>query len=397
MTPAARIVLLCARVRLAPAQRDELSLLLSGPVDWDELCSLTDRHGLAPILCGHLEAHAAIVPRDVLVSLWSRRGQVARRNGSMARELADVLGLLEQNGIPALPYKGPTLALVAYGDLGLREFGDLDILVRPSDARRAKEALENRGYVPQFCLAPQLEESLVRSRRHYEWPLAERARGMLVELHWRADPDHAVFELEDANWWDGLPSVDLPGRRVRVLGAEDLLLVLCLHGSKHFWFSLGWLVDVAELVRTSEDLNWDRFLARATQRRCAKKVALGLLLAERWLQAPLPPGVRDFVAQCEMQQIANWIGRGLLQRSAPQLGVLEWERHRLATHDSMLRGIGHFARALFTPGLGEWLRWPLPRALHFLYWPLRLGRLAAKYLPMSAVPPESARPRPASR
>ena len=36
---------------------------------------------------------------------------------------------------------------------------------------------------------------------------------------------------------------------VPALPDRELLLILCLHGTKHFWSSLGWLVDVAELIR----------------------------------------------------------------------------------------------------------------------------------------------------
>jgi hypothetical protein len=64
----------------------------------------------------------------------------------MADELAAVVALLDANGVASIPYKGPRSRSRPMGDLGLREFGDLDLLVRAADVLRAKTLLAQRGY-----------------------------------------------------------------------------------------------------------------------------------------------------------------------------------------------------------------------------------------------------------
>jgi len=110
----------------------------------------------------------------------------------MADELAAIAGLLDGHGVECVPYKGPTLALRAYGDLAMREFGDLDLLVRARDVLKAKSVLMGRGYVPITPLAPEQEQVLVASSIHYELGLAGGPRAMTV-------PDQtACFRLDSA-------------------------------------------------------------------------------------------------------------------------------------------------------------------------------------------------------
>jgi hypothetical protein len=78
---------------------------------------------------------------------------------------------------------------------------------------------------------------------------------------------------------------------VWTLGPEDTVLFLCLHGTKHNWAVLSWLVDLAEVVRGQPDLDWDAVLlwSRLPGRR--RPVQLGLHLARRVLEAPVPAEV----------------------------------------------------------------------------------------------------------
>ena len=60
--------------------------------------------------------------------------------------------LFEKYDIQALAFKGPTLAQNAYGDITLRQFGDLDILIRKKDRSRMVSILLNEQYIPEINL-----------------------------------------------------------------------------------------------------------------------------------------------------------------------------------------------------------------------------------------------------
>ena len=78
----------------------------------------------------------------------------------MTFELLRILDILQQNAVSALPYKGPLLALIAYGDSTLRSFDDLDILVTDADYFKTKTILQQHGYItpPYVALSDEDED-----------------------------------------------------------------------------------------------------------------------------------------------------------------------------------------------------------------------------------------------
>ncbi|RXM21985.1 hypothetical protein EO238_26195, partial [Citrobacter sp. AAK_AS5] len=54
--------------------------------------------------------------------------------------------LMESHGIRLVPIKGPVLARLAYGDVALRQFEDLDLIVRRPDLVCAVDLLERDGF-----------------------------------------------------------------------------------------------------------------------------------------------------------------------------------------------------------------------------------------------------------
>jgi hypothetical protein len=375
--PELRLLLACARVRLEPGDRAAAEEALGADLDWALLLRLARWHGLRPLLHRHLGGLGpGRVPRPVLVELWGEAETIARRNRALAAELTHVAAVLEANGIPALPYKGPTLALQAYGDVGLREFGDLDILVAKRDVLRARDALCHSDYEPEYPLRADVEQAFLASGAQYHLVLRSPALGHLVELHWKTDPDFPVERAGDAAWWEGTARAG----SLRAFDAQELMLVLCVHGSKHLWASLGWLVDVAELIRRDSAIDWDALARRARAGGCARGVGLGLRLAADLLGAPLAPAARALAMTPEVEPLLPAVARPMLAASPGPLPMLQGWALALALREGMRARIRWVVRVVWLPSLVEWTRWPLPRPLFFAYPGLRVGRLAAKYL-----------------
>jgi hypothetical protein len=72
--------------------------------------------------------------------------QTRQQNRALSNDLTRALEPLADNGVEAIPFKGPVLALQAYGDLDLGMFGDPHILIRDFDAARTVATLGGRGY-----------------------------------------------------------------------------------------------------------------------------------------------------------------------------------------------------------------------------------------------------------
>ena len=347
--------------------------------DWGRVEALARRHNLVPLLLRHAESRAVAMPKATYASLWARAGAIAARGRAMTAEMARVYGLLDAAGVRVIPYKGPTLALAAFGDVGLREFGDLDFLVRPSDALAAKALLAAQGYAPAFELPAHLEAALLASHRHYEYPLFNDARGVLVELHWRPDPEVALLPLDDEAWWARLPAMMIGVEEVRTLPLPDLVLVLALHGTKHAWCALSWLADLAALLPRCTPQDWGHMLGTARRLECERRFGLGLRLARELLGVPLPADAAALADVPAVAKLARTIEASLFAPEPRGLGTVEWVRYNLRLEGRLPRYLHLAARSLFEPGLGDWLQWRVPPVLRFLYYPLRLARLAAKY------------------
>ena len=152
--PEARVLLACARTRMDFKSATVLRDAIDGPIDWDRVIALAGRHRIRPLLLTSLaSARPGTVPKWVADNLGEFATANARRNLFLIGELSKLIELFQSNGIAAAPFKGPMLALEAYGNTAMREAGDLDLLVHRRDTLPAKRLLVSRGFRPIFPTA----------------------------------------------------------------------------------------------------------------------------------------------------------------------------------------------------------------------------------------------------
>src|SRR5215217_8297440 len=159
------LLLCCARCFGGWSTADETRVLLQKDIDWPYLLRLASRHRMVQLLFWHLNSRPEAVPEVTLSELRGYFHENTRRNHLLVRELLKLLDLFDACSIRAVPYKGPTLAAVAYGNLALREYDDIDVLVHEQDVPKAKELLASIGYLPEYHLSSAQEVALLR--HHY--------------------------------------------------------------------------------------------------------------------------------------------------------------------------------------------------------------------------------------
>jgi Uncharacterised nucleotidyltransferase len=341
--------------------------------DWNSAVQQSVRHGLAPLLYWHLSrACPGAAPSDVLNSLRARFTTNAGRNLSLTAELLNLLSRFREAAIGVVPFKGPAIAWSLYETAALREMNDIDLLVRPSDARRAVDLLIAAGY--QCPYSPDLR--FFQSNR--ELPLVSPS-GVAVDLHWALVPGYLGRGLDLEAIWSRLQPVQVAGQPVLTLGNEDLLVFLCVHGAKHAWCSLHWLADIARLIDRSE-IDWDALLARIQTDGIARIVSIGLLLAVDLLGAPIPPATVALLrANAPASAIAARLQESIAAGPVRQPGIAESLRFQLALLDRPLDKFRLIWGTLPpTPAECDALRLPSP--LFSLYYAFRPLRLMAKHL-----------------
>lgn len=293
------LLLCCARTELDAERADRIKALLREDFDWEYLLRVAPFHGITPLLYRHLNTVCPeAVPAATLNSLRVSSVENSKANLFATGELCKVLDLYESHGVPAISFKGPLLAASAYGNLSLRQFADLDILVHERHVPKAIKLALSQGYRPAKKLSRRQQASLLESKCEYVLARGDIGNMNLVylEIHSRFVPRTFSFPLNMESVEDRLQEASLGGTKVRTLSDEDLLLVLCVHSATHLWQQLKWICDVAELVRACPDLDWEKTMRRAEELGSKRMLLLGLFLAENLLGTALPNEVQRRVA-----------------------------------------------------------------------------------------------------
>ncbi len=279
----------CARRQFTDQGEDTIAALLRSGIDWESFLRAARRHGMMPLLYWHLQSCADSVPPAVLTELSNYFRINSERNLLLAQEMIRLLGLLEAHGIPVIVFKGPPLATMAYGNPSLRRSADLDILVHKQDLPRLRVLLNAEGYQPAPSFARTPERALINYG--YECLFIRPPVGIQLDVHWRMFPPHLSFALDAAPLWQRVQHLLLGGRRVPTISREDLLLVLCVHGSKHLWERLSWICDIAGLIAGQPPMDWTRILDQAGGQGGSRMLFLGLTLARDLVGSELASNV----------------------------------------------------------------------------------------------------------
>lgn len=347
-------------------------------LDWRGLARAAEWHGIRPLVAAHLRAAAGeggVWPG--LVTLEAAAAANAHRNAVLAVELVRLVDRLEAAGVRVLPYKGAVLASSVYGNLALREFFDLDLLVRRDEVGAAADVLRAAGYETVLGLTAAQEARLLESR--HEQVFVRSDGRVVVELQWRVVPTYFSFDLEYDRLWERPEWVLLAGRRVPTLRAEDLLLVLCAHGTKHLWERLVWILDVAELLRARPDLDWEEVAAAARLLRVERMLGLGLRLARDLLGAECPAEARRFLADPILDELVRRTRQRVSGRPRAPRGLALTARYHLRARERLCDRLRYCARLAVATTPGDWATVRLPDAVFPAYYLVRLGRVALKY------------------
>ncbi|MGH7451459.1 MAG: nucleotidyltransferase domain-containing protein, partial [bacterium] len=196
-----QLLLGCAQISADEPAIAKMRALAKREIKWRALLRIANDHKVSPLLYRRLHAHGAEqVPPAILSRLRQQCLENSRRNFFMAGELLRILALLKAHGIEGIPYKGPALAMLAYGDLSAREFGDLDIMVHEKDHLQARDLLAVHGYQLHLTKAQQMLKYL----HHYHYEFTCAGNGARVEIHWQFTERFWQFRFEPLRLWQRL-------------------------------------------------------------------------------------------------------------------------------------------------------------------------------------------------
>jgi hypothetical protein len=364
---------LCVPIRDSEREARHIRSLASNGPSWSAILETAADHCLVPLVSKRLLEFSG----DALPAVWRDRFRhefvaAAHRNLLMSGELVRVFRALERSGIQAVPFKGPALAQRAYGDLALRQFSDLDIVLPHSQIAQAHATLENLD-----CRSESAAAAITQNRIPGQYAYRS-ARGILIELHTEKTMRYLPVPLDWRALGGRMETVLVGGQPLLTFSAEDTMMLLCIHGSKHFWTRLGWICDIAQLVESREGFDWTRAETIAHKMRCYRMWLLGLALAQDVFSAELPDAITEQIRrETRVMMLSERVQSHYLLSGESAIGAKERVRFRSASQDNFATSLRQLSVFATRPTDDDWNSHSLPRwaaPLYAILRPLRILR-----------------------
>lgn len=370
--------LLLSSARTAP-DAARIKALIANGVDWRTFLDLATHHGVRLLVYRSLRTVCwNQIPAEIQTEWQEAYQSLTGKNLFVTGELLRVTTELQAFGISVAVLKGAVIAEIAYGDFSLREFNDLDLLVREADFSRTIELLQQLGYAPFWKCESTRVLSFLRHMGEYK--LVNEHFTMDVDLHWKIAHKTVALSPGVSDFPSGFQFVSLAGASVRSLAPQDLPLYLAAQGGGDQWGDLRRICDLAEFVRKHPNIEWEQSLETARRLGGLRSMLTGFSLASRLLGAELPESVTRWIQNdTVVPQLVERTIRNLQQKQLSGEAVSRYSFQIEAKQG--LRGKVALVCSILmdrTAEDGSWIM--LPRPLWWLYGLLRPLRISRKLL-----------------
>ncbi len=280
---------------------------------------------LLPLLHRNLRAHAIDHP------LMERFKGIHRytwyKNQLMLNKTANVLRTFHDAGIDTMILKGTALVLRHYSTYGLRPMNDVDVLVRPGQARAAMDLLAELEFEAEFSQPLGLTLACSHAKEYKD------TDGSRFDLHWNALRECRRADADDP-FRDNAVSTEIQGVATHAPSPTDLLVHVCVHAARREPIPrLIWIADAMAILDSSESIDWDRLVRSGQTRGIIPPLRDTLTYLHDLLDAPIPQKVLRNLHEAPVS-----IGAYFEYRAAngPQAGLMGrarilWLRYRWYT------------------------------------------------------------------
>ena len=369
-----KLLLCCARTRINKEIEKKIISLVSMDLDWEYLVNMASRHRLRPLLYVNLNSICPEkLPEDVLGNLKSYYMANVQKNLMLTGELVKIINILESNDIKAIPYKGPVLATSAYGNIGLREFGDIDIFIDKSDALKVKNAMLTNEY--ELCPPINIEDSFYM-KFNAEYRFINNKTNHIIEIKWKFEDDFFSFPVNPQILLEELNKLDINSFQLNTFSPSNIILIICIHCANHSWSRLSWICDISEFIQ-SEKMDWYDVLEKSEKLGVKRILLINLILARDFFDLKLPNEILSHLnSDSSAKQISFQIKKRIFKK---QFNIAERFILDLKKRENLKDGVKDCINGLITPSYADFLDMQLNEQFFPLYHIIRPFLLIKRY------------------
>ena len=343
------------------------------------LIRLSLRHGILPLVykvIKEISTEPNTISKDFLQVLKVQYMLISQKNMLMSAELIRVIRLLKENNIKALAFKGPVLSQMAYGDITLRQYVDIDVLTRKKDVYKIDSLLKKEGFQRFFVITPSQEKKYLQYA--HDLALYNTKRSVHFEMHWAFMDEDYPMQVDLESFWEETQEIKINNYALPTFSNENLLYYLCIHGSKHLWERIEWIKDIDLLVQNYE-IDWEIIIQKVKGSGFEKMLYLGLSLSALLFHTTLPKTIHN--------QISNYQELDLIQTFIFE--SWDWGNNKSSFSKTkiMLKlfpGVKEQAlylhKMILKPSFNEYWYVDLPKGMYWGYYFVRPYLLIKKYL-----------------
>lgn len=339
-------------------------------IDWEVFLEQAVHHRVYPVIYQKLkQVDEELIPSHIVQTLNRKYKKNTFQMLYLSAEMERINKLCNENKIRMIFLKGPVLSQDLYGDISLRTSCDLDVLIPMQNLEKVEMLLLEQGYVKDDYIQTILNDW---KWRHHHITFFHPIKRIKVEIHWRLNPGPGK-EPGFEELWGRKRKSTLTSNSVYMLGKEDLFLFLVSHGARHGWSRLRWLVDIKKIV--DQELNWSEIHKLMRKYQMLHLGGQALILAAQLLGVRLDERMMELVAKKHSKQLAQealFYFKQMINLHTdpvPEEVFIYHSRYLFSLMSNQQKILYIMSQLYPYPIDAKTL--PLPKFLHFLYFPLR--------------------------
>lgn len=339
-------------------------------INWSLFFELSIHHRIYPVLYTKLKKlNTESIPSKVITALHKQFERNIFQMLHFGAEMGKIGKLFSDHHIRLLFLKGPSLGHDLYGDISLRTSNDIDVLIPINDLKKAHTILVEQGYQKNDYIKTILNDW---KWRHHHVTYFHPKKRIRLEVHWRLSPGPAKEPSFNELWNHKIRSY-LISTPIYTLGKESLFLFLVTHGARHGWSRLRWLMDIHQLIY--QNLDWKVIHKQLKEYSLIQLAGQAIILSSQFFNTKIPNGLDQLIYDRKAKILAKqamFYQESMINLHTVPVPIKVAKYHkRYLFNLKSIRQKWIFGLSFLFPYPEDAETFPLPKILHFLYFPLR--------------------------